>query len=160
AFPGAGSAGDLGLAAELPLDADLASHGGHLVGEGGQRVDHAVNGVGEGGDLALGLDAELLPQVAVGDGRHDAGDAADLAGQVASHRVDGVGEVLPGAGDALHLRLATEDALGTDLAGHARHLRREGGELVDHGVNRILQLEDLALDVDGDLLGQVAVRNC
>src|SRR4029453_7420626 len=35
----------------------------------------------------------------------------------------------------------------------------ERGELVDHGVDGVLELEDLAADVDGDLLGQVAVRD-
>ena len=57
----------------------------------------------------------------------------------------------------LHLGLAAELALGADLAGHARHLGGEGAELVHHGVDGVLQLQDLALDVDGDLLGQVAV---
>ena len=32
-------------------------------------------------------------------------------------------------------------------------------QLVDHHVDRVLELEDLALDVDGDLLGQVAVSD-
>ena len=41
------------------------------------------------------------------------------------HRVHVVGEVLPRAGDAPHLRLAAELALGADLARHARDL---GGE--------------------------------
>ena len=41
------------------------------------------------------------------------------------HQVDVVGEVLPGAGDAAHLRLAAELAFGADLAGHAGHF---GGE--------------------------------
>ena len=55
-----------------------------------------------------------------------------------------------------HPRLAAELALGADLAGHARHLRGEAVELVDHRVDRVLELEDLALHLDGDLLGQVA----
>ena len=118
-LPGAGGAGHAGLAAELAFDADLARHRGHLIGERGQRVDHAVDGVGQGGDLALGLDGQLLFQVAVGDGRHDLGDAAHLAGQVAGHEVDVVGQVFPGAGDALHLGLAAELAFGADFAGHA-----------------------------------------
>jgi hypothetical protein len=54
-------------------------------------------------------------------------------------------------------RLAAELALGADLARHARHLGGEAVELVDHRVDGVLQLEDLALHVDGDLLGQVAV---
>ena len=68
-----------------------------------------------------------------------------------------LGQVAPGAGDALDLGLAAELALGAHLAGHARDLVGERRELVDHRVERVLQLEDLAAGVDGDLLGQVAV---
>jgi hypothetical protein len=75
----------------------------------------------------------------------------------AGHEVDVVGEVLPGAGHALHDGLAAELALGADLAGDAGHLGGEAVELVDHRVDRDLQLEDLAAHVDGDLLAQVAV---
>ena len=59
--------------------------------------------------------------------------------------------------DALHLGLAAELAFGADLAGDARHFGGERAELIDHGVDGVLQLEDLALHVDGDLLRQVAV---
>ena len=59
------------------------------------------------------------------------------AGEVAGHRVHGVGQVLPGAGHALHLRLAAELAFGADLAGHARHFRGERAELVHHRVDRL-----------------------
>src|SRR3712207_9582183 len=45
----------------------------------------------------------------------------------------------------------------TGLASDARDLVGERGELVDHRVDRVLELEDLALDVHGDLLRQVAV---
>ena len=58
-----------------------------------------------------------------------------------------------------HLRLAAELAFGADLAGHARHLRREAVELVDHRVDGLLQLENFALHVDGDLPRQVAARH-
>ena len=150
-LPGAGGAGHVGLAAEVAFDADFAGDGGHLIGEGGQRVGHAVDGVGERGDLALGFDGELLLQVAVGDGGDDLGDAAHLLGQVGGHDVDVVGEVLPGAGDALDLGLAAELAFGADLAGDAGDFGGEGVELVDHRVDGVLELEDLALDVDGDL---------
>ena len=77
----------------------------------------------------------------------------------AGHEVDVVGEVLPGAGDAGDLGLAAELALGADLARHARHLGGERVELVDHGVHGVLELEDLALDVDRDLARQVAARD-
>src|SRR5262249_56450042 len=38
-----------------------------------------------------------------------------------------------------------------------RHLGRERVELVDHRVDGVLHFENFALDVDGDLLGEVAV---
>ena len=155
-LPGAGGAGNVGLPAEPPLDADLAGHRRHLIGEGRQRAGHVVDGVGQRRHLALGLHGELLLEVAVGHRRDHLDDAADLLGEVGGHDVDGVGEVLPGAGDARHLRLAAEQALGADLAGDAGHLGGERVELVDHRVDGVLQLEDLALDVDGDLARQVA----
>ena len=129
----------------------------HLLGERAERVGHVVDGLGERGDLALGFDDELLLQVAVGDRGDDLDDAAHLGGEVAGHEVHVVGQVLPDAGDALHLGLAAQLAFGAHLAGHAGHFRGEGVELIDHGVDGVLQLEDLALRVDGDLLGEVAV---
>src|SRR5207249_4839810 len=126
------------------------------VGGGGERIDRRVDRVGELGDLALGLEGELAAQVAVGHGRDDARDTAHLAGEVARHRVHVVGEVLPGAGDLFHVRLTAELALGADLAGDARDLGRERPELVDHAVDGVLEVEDLAADVDGDLARQVA----
>ena len=55
--------------------------------------------------------------------------------------------------------LAAELAVGADLARHARHLGGEGVELIHHRVERFLQLQDFAADVDGDLLRQVALRD-
>ena len=52
----------------------------------------------------------------------------------------------------LHVRLAAELAFGADLARHARDLGGERAELIDHRVDGVLQLEDLAVHVDGDLL--------
>ena len=80
-------------------------------------------------------------------------------GQVGGHEVDVVGQVLPGAGDARHLRLAAELAFGADLARDARDFRGEGVELVHHRVDGVLQLEDFALHVHGDLARQVAARD-
>ena len=111
-----------------------------------------VDRVGQLGDFALGFDRQLALQVAVGDGGHDLGDAADLAGEVAGHEVHVVGQVLPGAGDAFHLGLAAELAFGADFAGHAGHFGGERAELIDHRVDGVLQLEDFALHIDGDLL--------
>src|SRR5207245_1724611 len=100
---------------------------------------------------------DLLGEVAVGDGGRYFGDVADLARQVAGHRVDVVGEVLPRAGDALDLSLAAELPLGAHLAGDTGHLGGEAVELVDHRVDRVLELEDLALALDRDLPREVSV---
>ena len=122
--PDAGRARHAGLAAELAFDADFARHGRHLVGERRQRVDHAVDGVGQLGDFALGFEHQFALQVAVGHRGHDFGDAAHLGGQVGRHEVHVVGEIFPGAGDASHFGLAAELAFGADFARHARHFAR------------------------------------
>ena len=147
-LPGAGGAGHAGLAAKLAFDADFARHGRHLIGEGRQRVDHAVDRVGERRDLAFSFDSQLPCQVAVGDGRDDSRDAAHLAGQVAGHEVDVVGEVLPRARHAGHRRLAPQLAFGADLARDACDLGRERAELIDHRVDDVLDLQDLAANID------------
>ena len=149
--------GTCGLAAELAVGADLARDARHLGGEGVELIDHRVDGLLQLQDLAADVDGDLLRQVALGDGGRHLGDVAHLAGQVAGHRVDAVGQVLPRAGDAAHDGLAAELAFGADLARDARHLAGEGVELIDHRVDGLLQLEHLAAHVDGDLLRQVAV---
>ena len=116
---------DLRLAAEAALGADLARDARHLGGERAELVDHRVDRVLELEDLALDVDGDLLREVAVRDRGRDRGDVAHLLGQRGGHEVDVVGQVAPGAGDALHLGLAAELALGADLAGDAGDL---GGE--------------------------------
>src|SRR5581483_899697 len=103
-------------------------------------------------------DGDLLRQVARGDGGGDFGDVAHLRGQVRGHEVDVVGQVLPGAGDFRHLRLAAELAFGADFAGDAGDFRGEGVELV----HRDLAAQVAAGDRRGhfgdvtDLRGEVA----
>src|SRR2546426_12159250 len=48
-------------------------------------------------------------------------------------------------------------SLGADLAGDARDFAGECVQLVDHRVDGLLELEDLAANVDGDLLREVAL---
>ena len=150
-LPGAGRTGHVRLAAEHPVDADLSSHGRDLLREGGQRVGHVVDGVRQRRDLALGFEDHFAAKVAVGHGGNDPGNAAHLVGQVAGHQVHVVGQVFPGAGHALHPGLAAQLAFGADLTRHPGDLRSKGIELVDHHVDGVLQLEDLALDLDRDL---------
>src|SRR5206468_3943787 len=99
---------------------------------------------------------DLLREVAARDGGGDLGDVAHLAGQVPGHRVHGVGQVLPGAGDALDVRLAAELALRSYFPRHAGDFRSVGGALIDQDVDGVFQLQDLALGIRGDLLGEVA----
>src|SRR6202035_4501671 len=156
-LPGAGHALDLGLAAQAALAADLTGDAGDFRGERGELVDHGVDGGLELEDLAARVHVDLLGQVALGDGGGDLGDVADLAGQVVRHRVDGVRQVFPRAGHAFDDGLAAQAAVGADLARDARDLAGERVELVDHRVDGALELEHLALDVDGDLLGEIAL---
>ena len=156
AAPRPGHAFDLGLAAEAAFGADLAGDAGDLVGERRELVDHRVQRVLELEDLAACVDRDLLRQIALGDGGRDFGDVAHLARQVSGHGVDVVCEVLPGAADARHLRLATEFPFRTDFARHAGHLGSEAVELVDHRVDGVLEPEDLAAHVDRDLFREVA----
>ena len=135
----------------LPFGADLAGDARHLRGEGPELVHHGVDGVLELEDLALHVDGDLLGEVARRHRLGDVGDVAHLARQIAGHEVHRIGEILPGAGHALDPRLAAEASLGADLAGHPRHLGREGAQLVHHGVDGVLEGEKLTLDVNGNL---------
>src|SRR5207249_2801198 len=158
-FPGAGHVLDVGLTAEPALGADLARDARDFRCERAELIDHPVDGVLEVEDLAADVDGDLAREVAVGDRLGDRGDVADVGRQVAGHRVDRVGQVLPGAGPSAHVGLAAELAFGANLARDAGDLGGERAELVDHRVDRVLELEDLAADVHRDLLGQVAVRD-
>ena len=148
-LPGAGDAGHDRLAAELAFGADLARDARHFGGERAQLVDHRVDGLLQLQDLAAHVDGDLLRQVAAGDGDRDLGDVADLRRQVARHRVDAVGEVLPDAADLADLRLAAELAVGADLARDARHLGGEDAELLDHRVDDGGRAQELALRAAG-----------
>src|SRR5207245_1395608 len=156
-FPGAGHALDVGLAAELAVGADFASHARDFAGKRVQLIHHGVDGVLELEDFTLDVDGDFLGQVASGDGLGYVGDVAHLRSQVAGHEVDGVGEVFPGAGDAFDVGLAAQLAVGADFASHAGHFRSERAQLIHHRVHGVFELKDFALDVDGDLLRQVAV---
>src|SRR5262249_36765996 len=131
----------------------------HFRGEGVELVHHGVDGVLQLEDFAAHVHGDLAREVAARHGGGDVGDVADLRGDVAAHRVDGVGKGLPRAGDTGHDGLDAELAVGADLAGIARHFGGERTQLVHHGVDGFLELQDLAADVDRDLLRQVAVRH-
>jgi hypothetical protein len=85
------------------------------------------------------------------------GDVAHLSREVVGHEIDRVRQIFPGSGHAGHNGLSTQFAVGADFAGHARDLRSEGAELIDHRVDRFLELQNFAAHIDGDFLGEVAI---
>src|SRR5439155_509329 len=155
-LPDADNTSDLRLAAQLAFGTDLAGDAGNFRGEAVELIDHDVDGVLQLADLALDIDGDLLGKVPAGNSRRHVGDVAHLGRHVGRELVHLLGEVLPGPRRTRHPGLATEATLGTDLARHARDLAGEPVQLVDHAVDRVLELEDLAAHVDGDLLGEVA----
>src|SRR5204862_660998 len=138
---------------------DLARHAGDFTRERVELVDHGVERFLQLKDFARHVHGDLLGEVAAGDGGGDVGDVADLRRQVRGHEVDVVGEVFPCAGHTGHLGLAAELAFGADFARDARHFRSEGVELIHHGVDGVLQLQNFAAHVDGDLAREVAARH-
>src|SRR5205823_1986538 len=152
-----GDAGHQRLTTELAFGADLTRQAGHFRREAVELVHHRVDGLLQLQDLALPVHSDLARQVAACNGGRDLGDVAHLAGEVARHRVDVVGQVLQGTGDSRHDGLATQFALGTHLAGHARHFGGEAVELIDHRIDGLLQLQDLVLHVHGDLARRASV---
>src|SRR5262249_34692475 len=134
-FPGAGHFRHLCLAAELAFGADLARDAGHFAGERVELVHHGVDGVVQASYCALHVHGDFARRVAARHRRGHLGDVADLGGQVVRHRVDVVGQVLPGAGDAAHDGLAAELAFGADFARNAGYFAGKAVELIHHGVD-------------------------
>ena len=149
----------VGLAAELSFDTDFAGHRGDLVGERRQRVDHVVDRVASSAISPRASTASFCFRSPFATAVTTLAMPRTWLVRFDGHHVDVVGEVLPRAGHAFDLRLAAELPFRADFARHARDFGGERVELIDHRVDGVLQLEDLALDVDGDLLRQVAVRD-
>src|SRR5207302_3826272 len=82
-------------------------------------------------------------------------DVAHLGGEVGGQLVDLLGQVFPGSRGARHTGLAAQLAFGTDFARHPGDLAGEGVELIDHDVDRLFQLTDLAVHIDGDLFREI-----
>src|SRR5438094_6587186 len=78
--------------------------------------------------------------------------SAHLCRQICGELIDVAGQILPGAGDTRHLCLTAEPALGADLMSNARHFAGKSIKLVNHPVDGLLQLQDLASDIDSNFL--------
>jgi hypothetical protein len=70
--------------------------------------------------------------------------------------VDVVGESLPSSLHAFDLGLSAELAFGTNFKRNSSDLTGENTQLGHHVVDGGLEVEHLALDVDLDLLGEIA----
>ena len=87
-----------------------------------------------------------------------ASDAAHLVCEVACHRIGVFYELLPDATCTLDLSLAAELALGAGLARATRVTSpAKAFSWSTIHVDGVLGLRDLATDVDGSLLGEIAV---
>ncbi len=58
------------------------------------------------------------------------------------HGVDRIRQILPRSADARHVGLAAQLAFGAHFARHARHFSGERAELIHHGVDGVLQLQE------------------
>src|SRR5262249_46038332 len=110
-------------------------------------------------NLAAHVYGDLLRKVSPGDRRGDLGDVADLTGKVAGHRIYGVSQVFPSTSHAGNEALAAEFSVGADFASAARRFRGEGIGLVLHRVDGVLEGQDFAPDVHGNLSGEITARH-
>src|SRR5690606_37599042 len=145
-FPRPGNARHDGLSTEFTHRADFARHTCHLGSERAQLLDHGVDSLFELQNLTAYVHGDLLGEIPRRDGDGDLRDVAHLRGEVASHLVDGFGELLPDPGDALHLRLTPEFTFCTHLPRHARHLGSKHRELLYHAVYQPSRPQKLAFE--------------
>ena len=158
-FPCTRHARHICLSAQTSFRAHFARDARHLAGEAVQLVHHGVERFLQLKDLAAHVDGDLAREVAVRDGGRHLGDVAHLARQIARHRVDAVGQVFPGARNARNRGLSAELTIGTHLARDTRDFRGKRVQLIDHGVDRLFQLQDFAAHVHRDFFRKVALRH-
>ena len=109
------------LPAKLPFGSHFAGHACDFGGERVQLVHHGVDGFFQQQNFATHIHCNFLGEIAACDRRRDLGNVSHLAGQVAGHRIDRVGEIFPCAANALHNRLTSQLAVSSNFAGNARH---------------------------------------
>ena len=133
-----------GLSAKFSVGSYFASHARYFGSERAQLIHHGVDGFFQLQNFAAHIDRDFAGEIAAGHGGRDFGDVAHLAGQVAGHRVDGIGQIFPRTGHAGHLRLTAEFSVGSDFAGHTRHFSGEDAELLNHRVDDLCGAQELA----------------
>ena len=155
-LPCSGDAGHVCLSAQPAFGAHFTGHARDFGGERSQLLDHRIQRLFELQNFAAHVDGDLFRKVTISDSGCHFSNVTHLARKVAGHEVHVVGEILPRSGDAGHLCLTAQLAVGTDFAGHARDFSGEGVELVHHRVDRILEFENFAFHIDRNLARQIA----
>ena len=108
---------NVGLATEFAFGADFAC-ATRVTSEAKivRLIDHRIDCILQLQDFALDFNRDLLGQVPVGHRRGHLGDVTHLAGQVTRHRIDAVGEILPGPRHPLNVGLAAQPPFRTHFA--------------------------------------------
>ncbi len=150
-----------GLAAELVPRCPPRGPRASLRSEGVELVDHRVDGVlAVRGSRPSQSTVIFLRQVAPGHGGGHLGDVADLAGQVAGHARSTLSvrsfQVPPTPSTCAWPPRRPSVA---DFAGDAGTSGAKRVQLIDHRVDGVLELEDFAAHLDGDLRGRSPARD-
>src|SRR6202451_4203413 len=126
-----------------------------LAGERVELIHHRVNGVFEFENFAFHIDRDLARQIAAGHSRCNFGNVTHLARKVSGHRIDGIRKIFPRTSHTGHVRLSAQAAFRTDFTRHARYFSRETVKLIHHRVQRFLQLQNLAANVNCDFARKI-----
>ena len=97
-------------------------------------------------NFAANVHGDFAGKVAAGHGCCHFRDISHLAGKVRSHGVDRVRQILPGSVHTRYHSLATEFAVGSYFASHARHFSSEHTQLLNHGVHDVRGAEEFAFE--------------
>ena len=124
-FPRAADALHIGLAAQFAFGADFAGDAGDFRGERTELVNHRIDGVFQFQNFAPRIRRDFLAQIAFGNCGRDIGDISHLAGQIARHQIDVIGQIFPGASHAAYIGLTAQLAFGADFPRHPRYFRGE-----------------------------------
>lgn len=158
--PGTLDVVDGGLASETAFGADLSRNLGDLARELLQLVNHRVDCGLELEDLTSAVGLNLLREVSLRDGSGDGDDVAHLCGEIVGHGVDVDGEVVPHALHSPDIGLTTQYTFRAHISSNTCDFGCERTELIHHGVDCLLELQDLTLGGPLDLLGKIAVSDC
>ena len=122
-----------------------------------QVADHLINVVFEGADFSRRFDGNGTRQVALCHGGGDIGDGAHLGGEVVGELVDVAGEVAPDARGSGNARLPAQLSFDTHFARDSGDLIGEGSQGIDHAVNGVGELCDLAFGLENQFSLEVAI---